>query len=238
MRTVFEEEEEDLVPHDEQQDRELTLSSTTLLVIFFGLVLVCGLFFGLGYTLGRRSSPSEADRESGVTPAATAQTAASSVQPLDSKPKPSAAAPTAPVPDATPAPATSDTQSADASGNTSSQPAPPTPTVKPALPQTAETKPIAKTAVATVQPATLSTQPAATPAGIPSGIMVQIAAVSNPADADVLIRALQKHGYTVAARRQPSDTLIHVQIGPFPTRADAVAMRQKLLGDGYNAIIK
>ena len=68
--------------------------------------------------------------------------------------------------------------------------------------------------------------------------MVQIAAVSNPADANVLIGALQKHGYTVAARRQPTDTLIHVQIGPFPTRADAVAMRQKLLGDGYNAIIK
>jgi hypothetical protein len=238
MRTVFEE-EEDLAPLDEQQDRELTLSSTTLLVIFFGLVLVCGLFFGLGYTLGRRSSPSEAERESGVTPpAAAAQTAASSVQPLDSKPKPSAAAPTAPVAESTPAPAASDTQSADASGDTSSQPAPSTPTVKPALPQTAEMKPIARPAVATVQPATLSTQPAVTSAGTPTGIMVQIAAVSNPADADVLIRALQKHGYTVAARRQPSDTLIHVQIGPFPTRADAIAMRQKLLGDGYNAIIK
>jgi DedD protein len=237
MRTVFEE-EEDLAPLDEQQDRELTLSSTTLLVIFFGLVLVCGLFFGLGYTLGRRSSPSEAERESGVTPpAAAAQTAASSVQPLDSKPKPSAAAPNAPAPAAIPAPAASDTQSTDASSDTSSQPAPPTPTVKPALPQTAETKPIARTVVA-VQPATLSMQPAVTSAGTPTGIMVQIAAVSNPADADVLIRALQKHGYTVAARRQPSDTLIHVQIGPFPTRPVAIAMRQKLLGDGYNAIIK
>lgn len=239
MRTVFEEEEEDLAPLQEQSDRELTLSSTTLLVIFFGLVLVCGLFFGLGYTLGRRSSPSEADRESGVTPASAAQASTSSVQDsrADSKPKPSPAALTAPVADATPTPATSDTQSADASSDTPPQPAPAAATVKPAL---VEMRPAGKTvaSAATVQPATLSAQPAATPAGIPTGIMVQVAAVSNPADADVLIGALQKRGYSVAARRQPNDTLIHVQIGPFPTRADAIAMRQKLLGDGYNAIVK
>ena len=224
MRTVFEEEEEDLAPHEEQDDRELTLSSTTLLVIFFGLVLVCGLFFGLGYTLGHRSSTSAADRES--TPASETPAPASAATSFDAKPKPSPAAQTAVVAD--PAPATGDAQSADAFGDTPSQPEPPT--VKPAL---VETKPAAP-----VQVAKISAQPAATPASVPTGIMVQIAAVSNPADADVLIGALQKHGYTVAARRQPSDTLIHVQIGPFPTRADAVAMRQKLLGDGYNAIIK
>jgi DedD protein len=68
--------------------------------------------------------------------------------------------------------------------------------------------------------------------------MVQIAAVSNPADADVLINALHKRGYSVNARHEPADALIHVQIGPFSSRADAVAMRQKLLGDGYNAILK
>jgi len=27
-------------------------------------------------------------------------------------------------------------------------------------------------------------------------------------------------------------------VGPFSNRADAIAMRQKLLGDGYNAILK
>jgi cell division septation protein DedD len=68
--------------------------------------------------------------------------------------------------------------------------------------------------------------------------MVQIAAIGNPADADVLVRALQKRGYSVTTRHLPSDTLIHVQIGPFANKADAVAMRQKLLGDGYNAILK
>ena len=228
MRTVFEEEEEDLAPLEEQDDRELTLSSTTLLVIFFGLVLVCGLFFGLGYTLGHRSSTSAAERESGTTPVSETPAPVSAATPFDSKPKPSPSAPTVVVADPAPSPSTDDAQSASTSSDTPSQPA--TPTVKPAL---VETKPAAP-----VQAVKVSAQPATTPASVPTGIMVQIAAVSNPADANVLIGALQKHGYTVAARRQPTDTLIHVQIGPFPTRADAVAMRQKLLGDGYNAIIK
>ena len=231
MRTVFEEEEEDLAPLHEQDDRELTLSSTTLLVIFFGLVLVCGLFFGLGYTLGHRSSTSAADRES--TPASeTPAPASAAATSFDSKPKPTAAAPTAVVAEPAPSPSTDDAQSASTSSDTPSQPE--TPTVKPALVETKPALPV-QAAKVSVQPATT---PASVPTGIASGIMVQIAAVSNPADANVLIGALQKHGYTVAARRQPTDTLIHVQIGPFPTRADAVAMRQKLLGDGYNAIIK
>jgi cell division septation protein DedD len=68
--------------------------------------------------------------------------------------------------------------------------------------------------------------------------MVQIAAISNPADADVLVRALQQHGYSASAHRFPPDPLIHVQIGPFSNRADAIAMKQKLLSDGYNAILK
>ena len=68
--------------------------------------------------------------------------------------------------------------------------------------------------------------------------MVQIAAISNPADADVLVSALQKRGYSVTARSFSGDPYIHVQVGPFSSRADAIAMRQKLLGDGYNAILK
>jgi cell division septation protein DedD len=68
--------------------------------------------------------------------------------------------------------------------------------------------------------------------------MVQIAAISNPADAEVLVSALQKRGYFVSARRFTGDPLIHVQVGPFSNRADAIAMRQKLLSDGYNAILK
>jgi cell division septation protein DedD len=39
------------------QDTEITLGTGKLLVLFFGLVGVCALFFGLGYSLGRKSEP-------------------------------------------------------------------------------------------------------------------------------------------------------------------------------------
>ncbi len=92
-------------------------------------------------------------------------------------------------------------------------------------------------------PAAASTpQVAATPNVHPAlpavPLMVQIAAVSNPEDASVLTSALRKRGYTVTARREPADGLIHVRIGPFTSREDANRMCNKLLGDGYNAIIQ
>ena len=68
--------------------------------------------------------------------------------------------------------------------------------------------------------------------------MVQIAAVSHPEDAEVLVSALRKNGYAVAVHRDISDSLIHVQVGPFASHSDALIMRQKLLNDGYNAIVQ
>jgi DedD protein len=68
--------------------------------------------------------------------------------------------------------------------------------------------------------------------------MVQIAAVSHPEDADVLVSALRKNGYAVAVHRDAADSLIHVQVGPFASRSDALVMRTKLLNDGYNAIVQ
>ena len=70
------------------------------------------------------------------------------------------------------------------------------------------------------------------------GWMVQIAAVTHAEDAEVLVGALRKRGYSVAARRDVGDNLIHVQTGPFVNRNDANAMREKLLKDGYNAIVQ
>jgi cell division septation protein DedD len=70
------------------------------------------------------------------------------------------------------------------------------------------------------------------------GWMVQIAAVSHAEDAEVLVNALKKRGYSVTVRRDVADNLLHVQTGPFVTRNEANAMRQKLLNDGYNAIVQ
>ena len=68
--------------------------------------------------------------------------------------------------------------------------------------------------------------------------MVQIAAVSSQDVADILLASLQKKGYSVIVRHEPQDKLLHVQIGPFATRQDAEAMQQRVLADGFNAIVK
>jgi cell division septation protein DedD len=204
-------------------DRELTISATTLLAIFFGLVLLCGLFFGLGYTLGRRS-PADA---SAAPAAGTLDAADSGI----SRPKPSATVtdkpPVTPAPNETPASDSSLTTQDDASKIPAAEtPAVSTPAAQPA--------PVASQAVqAASRPASVPTEAPAT-----TSLMVQIAAISDQNDATVLVSALQKRGYAVSVRREPGDTLMHVQVGPFATRADALAMRQKLLNDGYNAIVK
>ena len=97
-------------------------------------------------------------------------------------------------------------------------------------------------------PAGAPTDVAAAPAAVPLNLrpvlpaagplMVQIAATSHAEEVNVLVSALRMHGYTVTARSDPADNLIHVRIGPFYSRDDADRWRVKLLADGYNAIIQ
>ena len=229
MRSTLDEEAQIALPHS-QQDREVTLSSTTLLAIFFGLALICALFFAFGYTLGRRSpadaSPLAASTQSGLDSSTLA------LQASNAQSKPSAAAPTAPIAAPIAAPTDVDPAATDSAGN----PATGSVQATPALATPAVTDSFAPTP--TTSTSGTSAQPAPAPAFPSSGFTVQIAAVSNPADADVLVSALHKRGYSVSVRRDPADSLTHVQVGPFASRADALAMRQKLLSDGYNAILK
>jgi DedD protein len=226
MRGVFDEEEE---VERQKQDTELTLGSGTLLAIFFGLVLLCGLCFGMGYAVGHRNS---------VPVAITTPQPAPDQEPLQASgsiPKPSAIAQT-PVnpPDAaaldSTAPADAGTQPAPATAAPTSNPpaqnGEAAAQVRPALPASAS------------QAAQNAFAPAVRPALPSQPFAVQIAAVSNPQDADVLVSALRKRDYPVSAHRDPGDNLIHVRIGPFANHAIADQWRMKLLNDGYNAIIQ
>ncbi len=227
MRGAFDERE--MEPARPRRDTELTLSSMTLLGIFFGLVLLCGLCFGLGYSMGRRGAqgPSVA-----IQPAASAQT---TLQADGSHPKPPASAVQPASTDAANSSAGTDAgpiEAADAQalkstpGVSPSSQAPAQPQVRPALPPPAN------------QPQ--STQLGALSPAMPTAgaLMVQIAAVSNQDDAEVLANALRKRGYPVTSHRDAGDGMIHVRIGPFSTRDDANKWRMKLLNDGYNAIVQ
>jgi len=232
MRGVFDDKE--FEQSKASGDTEVTLGMGAVLLIVLGLLILCGVCFGLGYAVGHRGGQSAVADEQ--LPASSQKTA----QGNGSQLKPSAIAQTAAPPPAQydpPPVAAGQPQSAGATmtpnaGQPASNPATQQsatssqPLVRPAFPPAAN-------AAQTVSAS--SAQPAAPPA-VP--LMVQIAAVSHDEDANVLVGALRKHGYEVSARREPADNLIHVRIGPFNDRNEANRWRSKLLNDGYNALIQ
>jgi DedD protein len=70
-----------------------------------------------------------------------------------------------------------------------------------------------------------------------SGYFVQVAAVSRQEDAEALVAALKKKQYLAFANMM-ADKLYHIQVGPFGDIKDAEVTRAKLVGDGYNPILK
>ena len=190
-------------------EREISLNTATILGIFFLLALLCAIFFAFGYTMGRRTTSQAA--------APVADTSSTLATNGSAKPTPGSAAPQpthkASEDDAHPAPAIQQV------AQPLEKPAAPTP--EPAKPAPTPVAPAAATA---------------TPTGPPA--LVQVAAVSHQEDADTLVNALKRRGYSVVVRHEPQDKLLHIQIGPLASKKDAEAMRQRLLSDGYNAIVK
>jgi cell division septation protein DedD len=103
-------------------------------------------------------------------------------------------------------------------------------------PQAAQSKNAQAAAVKTVQPSP-GLGSTKTEAGAPVALMVQVATLAHQEDADVLVEALKRRGYAVAAHRD-TDGMVHVRVGPFDSRDVANQWRQKLMNDGYNAVVQ
>jgi DedD protein len=242
MRSLLDTDEE-----EETTAREITLSTASLLGIFFGLVLICGVFFGFGYSMGRGTEQGAKAASLGTGPASSAAESEDTTTAANQQP---AAPPSAKSEDNADAPAKAAVpvvvkhakadDAEDASGEEATA-APPKHMNQAlvAATEAAAPKPPARV-VAPPAPATVASTPVpvATPAPGTGRPMVQIAAVARQEDADVLVSALRQRGYGVVVRSEPQDKLLHVQVGPFADRTQATAIKQKLLSDGYNAIIK
>ncbi len=211
----------DAAPH-EPESRDLTLGLTALIGIFFAVVVVCAVFFGFGYSTGRTLHGTS----SATAPAPSASPADGSL--AHSMPAPALLSPQPPAKPSAGAPASAET----------------------AIPGKGASQALADSAAAVAgrhlaQPAALpgiassDDAPARDASVLPAGaLMVQIAAVMRPADADMLARALRANGFAAVVRTEPRDKFLHVQVGPFATRDQAKAMRARLEADGYNAFLK
>ncbi len=196
----------------QSQDTEITLGLGKLLGLFFVLAILCGVFFGFGYSLGKSSAK-------GTTTAADASSQVA--DPSGLKPAGKVAAKSAPEskPDLTFYKAVEQKEPDANLQKAEPEPAPtPTRAADPMTPKASSAPEIARPG---------------------SGYVVQVAAVSKQEDAQALADALRKKSYAVLiATNPPNDKLYHVQVGPFADIADAETMRNRLVSDGYNPILK
>lgn len=239
----------DLEEDEETRATEITLSTASLLGVFFGLVLICGVFFGFGYSMGRgteqgaqqaaslKTGPASSNTESDDNTTAANQQQAPTAANQTPAPAPAQSQDDADAAEKAAPPAAVKHAKSDDSENAPAENTTPAPSKRmnqalvAAVQSEAQQKPSARIVV---PPAPAASAPLA----VPGKPMVQIAAVARQEDADVLVSALRQRGYGVVVRSEPQDKLLHVQVGPFADRNQATAIKQKLLSDGYNAIIK
>jgi DedD protein len=213
-----------------QQDTEITLGTGRMMALFFALVLVCAFFFAIGFSLGRRTTIADAGSLLSARIAAPSTIV-----------RPSAAKNGAPQP----TPQSGDFSFYKAVGEKNSDPALTPPDSKTQSPTSTTTASTTAAAGAGTPAKDAAEAGAGAPAAAGStvgnavGYFVQVAAVSRQEDAEALVEALKKKQYPAFIANNPStDKFYHVQVGPYGEWKDAEAMRARLVGDGYNPIVK
>ncbi len=209
--------------------RDTVLESRHVVGMFLGVVVLCGVFFTLGYVMGRTQ------QDSSLKAAAAASTAA---RPADKT--------------ATPAPAPSSWDFVSG-GNAKKSPGkletpakttatggpPPVITSTPIRPESAATKSPEKTAPV-AKPSSATSKNARTKAPvIPRGsVVLQIAALTREGDAMALVEALQKKQFPAFLLTPTTGNLYRVQVGPYPDGKAADAAKKALEREGFKAITK
>jgi cell division protein FtsN len=190
-------------------DFEVLLGNKQLLSIFFIVVVLLGVFFTMGYVLGRHS----------VSGAGSAQVASKA---------PAPAAPSQPGGLAeTPAP-----ESAPQAGGAAAAPAaeePPARTGTQPQPQLPAAEP--------PQPARAAPPAAQVPPGPAAGLYLQTTAARRP-DADVVAGVLKQKGFPVVIAPGPTEAVVRVLVGPFPSTEAMSKARTDLEAIGIKSFLR
>jgi DedD protein len=206
------------------------LESRHLVGLFLGVVLLCGVFFTLGYVMGKT-------QYGGLVHAAEAlERNASTARPAD---KPSVTQPSA-----APAPSNGEwdfyTKNGSKDGlqpeaNPSPAPsAPPHAAAPKSVTNAPSAAPPSATATKTV-PASARFQP---PKMLKGAIVLQVAAVTHEGDALAMADALQQKKFPAFVVTPASDNFYRVQVGPYSDPKAAETAKGALDHAGFKAIIK
>jgi DedD protein len=208
------------------------LESRHLVGLFLSVVLLCGVFFSLGYVMGRTQFGG---------PVQASESLAKSLRPA---PAESAAASKAKnkgkETEGTPAPASNEWDFYKKSSNDrlepASKPATPAPATVPAVKKNEPAAaPATKTITATPKPLARF-QPPSMGKG---AIVLQLAALTRESDALAMADALQQKRFPSFVVTPPAgDAFFRVQVGPYSDVKSAEAAKAALDREGFKAIIK
>jgi cell division protein FtsN len=197
--------------HNEDAEYELVLGNKELLSVLFIVVVLLGVFFAMGYVVGRNSGPVDTGRRSEPY----VRTDAPSAMPENNR-RPQTSASSSDQGSQSTAPATSTA----ASGT---QP-PSTTAAQTGVPTPDRSKPIDTTPVSTTQPR-------------PGETFLQVSAVAKP-EAEILTELLVKKGFRAIIAAGPSDKIYRVLVGPAKDAADLGKLRDGLDEAGFKSIIR
>lgn len=203
------------------------LESRHLVGLFLGVVLLCGVFFTLGYVMGRQ-------QYGGSVHAADAA-------PLRSAPSAPASAKTKEA-----APANNNTPGGDwdfygknGAANDHLETAPAShgkePASSPAAKSSNSAPPVSAKALPASAKESARFQP---PAMGKNSILLQVAAVKLQRDALEMADAIQQKRFPSFVASSPADNFYHVQVGPYPDMVSAENAKRALEQLGFKPIIK
>jgi cell division septation protein DedD len=206
------------VPKNEDGEFELVLANRQLLSVFFIVVILLGVFFTMGYIVGRNSAPLLSD--------ASASRTDTRPPAVDGSPRPTDAAPVETPP---PQKETADTV----------PPEPPAPEPEKAEPEPAKAAP-AKSETAKSTKAGKAAKQSASNRVIPGQMYLQLAATSQH-EAEIMVDVLRKKGFTaITAEIDEKPGTFRVLVGPVTDTRSTNQMRSELQSAGFpgNAAIR
>jgi len=203
------------------------LESRHLVGLFLGVVLLCGVFFTLGYVMGKTQyggAVHAADSLERIAPAIR-----NAVKPKDSETSPTPAAPANSEWDFY---AKNNNNSIDPAMKASAPAAAPVPAVS-----TSASKPNSPAPAAIAKSMPVSARFQAPKMGKGS-VVLQISALTHESDALAMADVLQQKHFPSFVVTPSTDSFYRVQVGPYLDEKAAEAARNALDRAGFKAIIK
>lgn len=200
---------------------ELVLENRQVLTIFFAIVILCGVFFGLGYVVGKNTMGYIPPTETSVAAAAGKKSAIGSEAARQEPAAPQASAP-------------------ELTYQKTLEEKAPVRLENPPAPTASETKPVAEPAPPPTAPklvAASNTVAAAAPPA-PGSVSLQVAALSKKEDADAFLALLKNKSFPATLVTSAGDRLFRVQVGPFASLKDAEDTKARLEQEGFRTITK